>query len=96
MGEEVMLGSSAPTDGGGAPEGPDIGPAGVACPEARLLLREPAGEEGSGLSEISAGVGRGCEGEIPEAASCSGLSARLDIADHGKSKTRDSSEVQDV
>jgi len=95
MGEEVMVGSSAPTDGGAAPEGPDIGLADVACPEARLL-REPAGEEGSALREVSAGIGRVCEGEIPEAASCSGLSARLDIADHGKSKTRDSSEVQDV
>ncbi len=94
-GEEVMLGSSAPADGGAAPEGPDIGLADICCPEARLLFREPVGEEGSGLREVSAGVGRAWEGEIPGVESCSCLSARLDIADDGKSKTGDS-EVQDV
>jgi len=42
MGEDVVLGSSAPMDGGGALialDGPDIGRADVDIPDARLLFR---------------------------------------------------------
>ena len=80
MGEDVMLGSSAPMDDGAAPEGPDIGRADVDVPEARLLFRA-LGDKVSGLMDESAVVGRACEGDIPDVGSRSVLSARFDIGD---------------
>jgi hypothetical protein len=83
MGEDVVLGSSAPMDGGGALialDGPDIGRADVDIPDARLLFRA-LDNKVPGLMEVSAVVGRGCEGEIPDAESSSVRSARFDIGD---------------
>jgi len=79
MAEDAILGSSVPMEAGAAPDGPDIGRDDVAGPDARLLFRAPVGDKVSGLTEVSAVVGRTCEGEIPDAGSSSVLSTRLDI-----------------
>jgi len=80
MGEEAMLGSSAPPEGPAALDEADIGSTEVPCPDARLLFLAPGGDAVSGLPEVSAVV-RVCEGEILEVDSSSVRSARLDIGD---------------
>jgi hypothetical protein len=54
---EVMVGSSAPVDGGAALDGPDIVGAGAISPDARLLFRWPVGDEDADLSGVSAVAG---------------------------------------
>jgi hypothetical protein len=85
IGEDaVMLGSSAPTEDGGAPEGPDIAKVAVPTvpvPAARFLFRAPVGDAESCLTEASVAMGCVREGDIPDAASNSCLSTSLDIGD---------------
>jgi len=73
IGEDaVMLGSSAPTEDGGSPEGPDIAKGTVPTvpvPDARLLFRAPVGDVESCLTGASVVTGCVREGEIPDAAS---------------------------
>lgn len=78
VGEEVMLGSSAPREVGAAPDGPDMARGVAPDPEARLLFRELDGEEDSGLADESTADVRAREGEMP-VGSISSLSPRLDI-----------------
>jgi len=84
IGEEVMLGSSAPIDAGAPPEGPDMARFEASLPDARLLFREPEGDNGSGFAVGSPFTVEstldGCarEGDIP-VGSKSCLSPRLDI-----------------
>lgn len=49
VGEEAMLGSSAPIESGAPPDGPDIARLKAPDPEARFLFRE-LGDELSGLA----------------------------------------------
>jgi len=87
IGEDaVMLGSSAPTEDGGAPDGPDIANAAVTAPDpdARLLFRALVGDEESCFKEASAPVGCVRAGEIADTVSNSCLSTRLDIGDKSR------------
>jgi hypothetical protein len=53
IGEEAMLGSSAPTEAGAPPDGPDMPRFVAPEPEARLLIRAPDGDNVSGLADES-------------------------------------------
>lgn len=82
--DAVMLGSSTPTEDGGAPDGPDIAKFAVPTfpvPAARFLFRAPAGDTEACLTEASLAMGCVRGGDIPDGASNSCLSTRLDIGD---------------
>ena len=76
MGEEAMLGSSAPMEAGAPIDGPDIARFVAPDPDARLF-RALVGDNISGLADGST-KGWAREGEIP-VGSISSLSPRLDI-----------------
>jgi hypothetical protein len=78
-----MLGASAPTKDGTAPDGPDMARLAIACPvpNARFLFRAPVGDKESCLVGVAIEVGCVRGGWKPVAVSVSCLSTRLDIGD---------------
>lgn len=53
MGEEAMVGSSAPMEAGAPTDGPDMARFVAPDPDARLLFRAPVGDNVSGLADGS-------------------------------------------